>query len=160
LNPNLDIPVKYDSYGNVESDQTYPIIVAHRKMGSSSTLTFTQYLNKACPAEWPEEMVGPDVEFDDGTITCNGNFEMAECVKENGTIGYIDSGIGYDSGLEEVALKMDVFVNNDRFFMTSIEAIDKGGILSAVDTEGAGIPTRADADWSAVDLVYQVEVRE
>jgi hypothetical protein len=66
-------------------------------------------------------------------------------------------GIGKDGGLDEVALKMNVLKGENDFFLTSIQSIEKGGILSAVDEVSAGIPTSADADWSDVDLVYQVE---
>jgi phosphate transport system substrate-binding protein len=92
LNPALAIPTKYDSYGNIESDQSYPITVAGRSAGSSSTNTFTSYLNKACPDVWPVDMVGSTVDFHPSTKICPSN-TLAQCVAETpGTIFYIDSG--------------------------------------------------------------------
>jgi phosphate transport system substrate-binding protein len=97
LNPGLRLPIRYDSYGNVDQDQSYPITVARRDAGSSSTQTFTAYLNKACPETWPIENVGSTVAFHPNTKVCPSS-SLVECVTETpGTIFYLDSGTSVNS---------------------------------------------------------------
>ena len=158
INPNADIPVQLDNYGNVAPDQSFPITVARRLLGSSSTFGITKYMNKACPAEWPEELVGSRIDWEEDTKTCPGTSLMVNCVRgTEGTIGYVDAGLGHDEGLKEVALKMDNVGFRKEFYLTSANAISKGGILPVLDEETSQIPTSADDDWSAVDLINQVE---
>ena len=56
-------------------------------------------------------------------------------------------------------MEMDLKKNNG-FYLTSQDSFKRGGILSALEEESAGIPEKADADWSGVDLINQVEVRD
>ena len=103
-------------------------------------------------------MVGSTVDWDEDTKICPGPPQMAKCVKDQvGMIGYVDSGLGHDEDLGEVALKVEGFTSQD-FFLTSAQALQKGGVLSALDEEEANIPDSADADWSGVDLINQVKV--
>eukprot|EP00934_Nitzschia_sp_Nitz4_P001387 Nitzschia sp. Nitz4//scaffold79_size90958//36858//38351//NITZ4_005021-RA/size90958-augustus-gene-0.176-mRNA-1//-1//CDS//3329558237//1387//frame0 len=137
LNPNLSL------------EDGYPIKVAHRVKGSSSTASITAYLHAACEAEWPESMVGSTITWDDDTMGCEGSGGMTSCIVDNeGTIGYIDSGHGLAEGVAEIKIR-----NADGVYINSQEAAARGGILAA--TENAGFPDTLDASFADVDLLNQ-----
>ena len=147
VNPNLEI----------EEDKAYPINVARRLLGSSSTMIFTEFLHKTCPSEW--DQVGSIIEWPEDTMICEGSSAMTKCINEKvGTIGYVDSGHGHSQRLQEVAVEMDLR-GHDGFFLTSKVSFERGGIISALESKSGGIPERADDDWSQVDLINQLEVR-
>mmetsp|Transcript_64070 Transcript_64070/g.75063 ORF Transcript_64070/g.75063 Transcript_64070/m.75063 type:complete len:482 (-) Transcript_64070:418-1863(-) len=128
--------------------EDYPITVAHRKLGSSSTSSITAYLHKSCPTEWPVELVGKTIDWPKDTESCEGSGGMTNCIRDvPGTIGYIDAGHGHDEGLIEIELR-----NIDGTFLSSKEAAAKGGIGAAA---GAALPTSADADFGGVNLLNQ-----
>lgn len=78
INPDLSLP------GGL------PISVAHRVLGSSSTASITQYLNAACPGEWPDTLVGSTIDWPEDTRGCEGSGGMTDCIRDvPGTIGYI-----------------------------------------------------------------------
>ena len=143
VNPNLNLP------------DPSPIRIAHRKLGSSSTASITEYLNVACPSEWPEDMVGKVVDWpadSDTVATCQGSGGMTQCITEkSGTIGYIDSGHGHsvEPELAEVHL-----ANKDNTFLSSKQAAENGGIISALNN--ANIPTSLDGNFGDVSLLNQV----
>lgn len=162
INPGMKLPVQLDFYGNPKDDQSYPIKVAYRGLGSGTTNLFTTYLNKACPEHWPEELVGSEIEWpiagNDNAIPVQGTSEMLRTIAGGeAIIGYSNSGVALDQGLNEIALKMQQTTLKDDFFLTSKNAISKDGIAAAVSS--AGTPERGDVDWSGVDLVNKVEVR-
>lgn len=127
-----------------------PITVAHRVLGSSSTASITEYLNKVCPEEWPAELVGNTIEWPADTVGCEGSGGMTNCITSvPGTIGYIDSGHGHAQGLQEIEL-----LNAANNYISSKEANDVGGILAAI--ENADLPSTLDGDFSAVNLLNQV----
>ena len=136
---------------------TYNILVARRVKGSSSTKSITQYLNKACPSEWPFEKVASELEPGTGnnnwhpdTTACEGSGGMTDCITgTSGSIGYIDSGHGWEVGLTEVELK-----NREGNFITSKEARDNDGIAQASVEEIT--PAHVDEDWSGVNLINKV----
>lgn len=137
-NPNLDLP------------NPSPITVARRVLGSSSTSGITAYLNQVCPEEWPEEWVGSTIEWPTDTIACDGSGAMTDCITGTaGTIGYLESGHGHSEGLEEIEL-----LNSAQNFLTSKEAAEKGGILSAM--ENAVFPDSLQGDFGNVNLLNQV----
>jgi ABC-type phosphate transport system substrate-binding protein len=130
----------------------YPITVARRVLGSSSTASITEYLNTACPEEWPAELVGREIEWPEDTSECEGSGGMTDCITGvPGTIGYIDSGHGHLEGLDEIELR-----NADGNYISSKEAAAQGGILAAA--ENAAFPSSLDADFSGVTLLNQVSV--
>jgi ABC-type phosphate transport system substrate-binding protein len=140
LNPNLLLP-----------SSPYPITVAHRVLGSASTAGITQYLNAACPSEWPSELVGVFVAWPADTIGCEGSGGMVECIRDTpGSIGYIDSSHGHAEGLQELELQ-----NRNGNYLSSKESNANGGILAAA--ENAGLPA-LDGDFGGVDLLNQVRV--
>ena len=138
---------------NLQLENPYPIRVARRVQGSSSTASITQFLMNACPAEWTADMVGAKLtNWAEGTLPCEGSGGMTDCIKEQeGTIGYIDSGHGYSQGLTEIELK-----NADGNYLSSKEATTLGGILPA--TLGAGIPDSLESDFGNVNLLYRVRI--
>ena len=50
FNPNMNLP-----------SENYPINVAHRVEGSSSTASLTAYLRASCPEHWTEDMTVSDM---------------------------------------------------------------------------------------------------
>jgi phosphate transport system substrate-binding protein len=162
LNPNMNLPVLLDLYGNPKDDQSYPIKVAHRTAGSSTTLIFTSYLHKACPEHWDAKLVGTDIVW---PMTGSDRLFSAEStpglialiLNETGTIGYSDSGPAVDEELPEVALKMQQTTMKEPFFLTSENALSKDGVAAAL--KGIEWPSSGTDDWSGVDTVNQVEVR-
>lgn len=81
------------------------------------------------------------------TTPCEGSGGMTECITgTSGSIGYIDSGHGWEVGLTEVELQ-----NRDGNFITSEEARSKDGIAKASVEEIT--PQHVDADWSGVNLI-------
>jgi phosphate transport system substrate-binding protein len=156
INPDLGIVSSLNAQEAAE--HSFPISVARRLLGSSSTNIFTKYLHKTCPSEWSEQYVGSAIEWPEDTLVCEGSTAMTSCITNNpGAIGYVDSGHGHSEQLQEVALEMDHKKNNG-FYLTSQDSFKRGGILSALEEESAGIPESADFDWSGVDLINQVEV--
>eukprot|EP00536_Pseudo-nitzschia_multiseries_P011622 jgi/Psemu1/243961/estExt_Genewise1.C_4060012 len=136
-NPNLKLP------------KPSPITVAHRVKGSSSTASITQYLHQVCPTEWPEEMVGKTIEWNQDTIGCEGSGGMSSCIKEiPGTIGYIDMGHGHAEGLPEIEL-----LNAAQKYISTKEAAALGGIMAAA--ENADLPETLEGSFAAVNLLNQ-----
>jgi ABC-type phosphate transport system substrate-binding protein len=124
---------------------SYPIHVARRVAGSSSTKSLTLYLNAGCPAEWPADMVGTTVDWEDDTMGCEGSAGVSDCLVDNpGAIGYMESGHGWSQNFKEVELK-----NADGRFLSSRYAASVGGIGSAA----GDIPASADMDFSGVNLI-------
>ncbi len=164
INPYLDLPVQLNNYGKPKEEQSFPITVAHRGMGSSSTYALTTYLHKSCPDHWGANLVGNSIDWPmaegDNLLATQGTSAMISAIATTpGTIGYSDSGLALDQGLQEVALKMEQVAMKDGFYLTSKNALNKDGVSATLDAEGAMIPTTGDADWSGVDLINRVEVR-
>lgn len=135
-NPDLSLPYK-----------NFPIKVAHRVLGSSSTASITKYLHQSCPSEWPEELVGSSIAWKEDTLECDSSSKMVKCLNDNsGTIGYADAGHALQQGLDEIAL-----VNLAGRALTSTEALENGGVGDALVT----IPSRADQDFGSVNPVNQ-----
>ena len=138
LNPELSVPANE------------PILVYHRDAGSSTTDGITTYLNAACPEKWPESLVGPEIEWVDGTFAAQGSSGMSEAISNDDfSIGYIDSGHGQDDGLNEVRLE-----NAAGTWQISTEAIASGGVQAAAEEalqEGV-LPSDPSADFSQVSL--------
>lgn len=133
LNPNLSQSLSKD----------YPITVARRISGSSSTASITEYLNKACPLEWTQ--VGKVIDWPEGTKGCDGSAAMTACIRDTpGTIGYIDSGHGHDEGLTEIELE-----NASEVFLSSKSAGDAG-----IATAASSVPA-SDLDYGSVSLLNQ-----
>jgi len=125
------------------------IRVARRVKGSSSTASITQYLNTACPAEWPADLVGKTIDWPADTVGCEGSGGMTDCINNvPGTIGYIDAGHGQSEGLPEIELQ-----NADGNYLSSAEAASRGGIMAAA--ANAGIPAELTGDFSNVQLLNQ-----
>lgn len=135
-NPGLSLP-----YTN------FPIKVAHRVLGSSSTFSITEYLHQSCPSEWPADQVGAKISWEEDTMECDSSSKMVACLKDNvGTIGYADSGHGLKQGLDEIAL-----LNRAGRRLSSTEALENGGVGTALVT----IPASADEDFGSVNPVNQ-----
>jgi ABC-type phosphate transport system substrate-binding protein len=139
---------------SIKSD--YKITVAHRWEGSSSTKSITQYLNKVCPSEWPDGKVDKEAkniswpENAVGNSDCDSSGKMADCISNtDGTIGYLDSGHGWESDLNEIELQ-----NKDGVFLSSKTSFDKDGMSNAADVAiiAQGI-TDFKEDFSAVNLI-------
>ena len=138
LNPNLNLP------------GPYPITVAHRVKGSSSTASITQYLNQVCSEEW--DQVGKTITWKEDTVGCEGSGGMTDCILGTpGTIGYIDAGHGHSQGLQEIELR-----NADGNYISSLESNARGGIMAA--TENAGLPTTLDGSFASVNLLNAVSL--
>jgi ABC-type phosphate transport system substrate-binding protein len=141
LNPDLNLP------------SPYPIKVAHRVEGSSSTASITDYLNQVCPTQWPANLVGKVITWKTDTVGCEGSGGMTDCIRETpGTIGYIDSGHGHAEGLQEIDL-----MNFDGEYLSSKKAAERNGILAAA-TGSAGIPAELDQSFASLNLLNQVSV--
>uniref|UniRef100_A0A7S1UPZ1 PBP domain-containing protein n=2 Tax=Grammatophora oceanica TaxID=210454 RepID=A0A7S1UPZ1_9STRA len=124
----------------------FPIKVAHRRLGSSSTASVTKYLREGCPGEWPEALVGKVIEWPADTLECEGSGGMTNCIRDNeGTIGYIDAGHGHSENLVEIELK-----NADGNFLSSKKAAANGGIGAAANVVANKSP---DSDFGSVDLL-------
>lgn len=140
INPGLSLP------------KDYPINVAHRVLGSSSTASITQYLHQTCPEHWGDDLVGSIINWPADTLACEGSGGMTECIRDNaGTIGYIDSGHGHAENLVEIDL-----LNFDGQYISSKVASTQGGILSAAESPTAGIPEQLDGSFASVNLLNQV----
>lgn len=128
----------------------YPITIAHRKNGSSSTASVTAYLRDSCPSKWPADKVGAKVDWPPASeriLECQGSGAMTTCIRDNpGTIGYIDSGHGHGEGLTEIELK-----NKDGTTLSSKEAAAKGGIASAATN--TDLPASYKDDFSAINYL-------
>jgi len=129
----------------------YPINVARRVLGSSSTKSITTYLHQTCPEHWPIELVNSVVEWKNDTLPCEGSGGMTECIRDNaGTIGYIDSGHGHSENLQEIDL-----LNFDGQYISSKVANSRGGILAAAEGPTAGLPSELDGSFANVNLLNQ-----
>jgi len=129
----------------------YPINVARRVLGSSSTKSIATYLHQTCPEHWPIELVDSVVDWKNDTLPCEGSGGMTECIRDNsGTIGYIDSGHGHAENLQEIDL-----LNFDGQYISSKTANSKGGILAAAESPTAGLPTELDQSFAGVNLLNQ-----
>eukprot|EP00567_Pseudictyota_dubia_P004827 CAMPEP_0197449192 /NCGR_PEP_ID=MMETSP1175-20131217/20314_1 /TAXON_ID=1003142 /ORGANISM="Triceratium dubium, Strain CCMP147" /LENGTH=503 /DNA_ID=CAMNT_0042981225 /DNA_START=37 /DNA_END=1548 /DNA_ORIENTATION=+ len=136
INPNLS---------DMLPSTNFPIKVARRVHGSSSTASVTEYLNTGCSEEWPTEMVGKTVDWHPDTMECEGSGGMTACIRDNeGAIGYIDAGHGHEEGLTEIEL-----LNADGNYISSKRAAENGGIGDAA----GGTPGSADADFGEVKLL-------
>lgn len=124
------------------------IRVCRRTNGSSSTASITKFLNRRCPAEWPDDMVASKLtNWDADTKAVEGSAGMTACIDDNdGAIGYMESGHGWSESLQEVSV-----LNADGEYITSKTAFENGGIASAAS--GAELPSNLDDDWSAVDFI-------
>jgi len=138
-NPNLSLPFP-----------KYPIKVARRVAGSSSTASITEYLYQSCPAEWSIDQVGATIDWHEDTMQCEGSGGMTSCIRDNeGTIGYIDSGHGHDENLVEIELQ-----NADGNFLSSKQAGDNGIGLAALKALEEGIlPADSTHDYGHVKLL-------
>lgn len=135
-NPKLKLPYR-----------NYPINVAHRVLGSSSTSSITKYLHQACPSEWPETMVGSKITWDEDTMSCDSSSLMVKCLRNNeGTIGYADAGHALQEGLDEVSL-----MNLSGRRVSSAEAAENDGIGAAL----VNLPSSPDMDFGDVNLINQ-----
>ena len=140
INPGLSLAVDY------------PINIARRVLGSSSTKSITTYLHQTCPEHWPEDMVDSVVNWANDTLPCEGSGGMTECIRDNaGTIGYIDSGHGHSENLQEIDL-----LNFDGQYISSKVANSRGGILAAAESPNAGLPSELDGSFANVNLLNQV----
>mmetsp|Transcript_1512 Transcript_1512/g.2108 ORF Transcript_1512/g.2108 Transcript_1512/m.2108 type:complete len:561 (-) Transcript_1512:769-2451(-) len=130
----------------------YPINLAHRVKGSSSTASVTKYLTVSCPDEWPDDTdhVGSTISWPpagDHVFECEGSGGMTTCIRDNeGTIGYIDSGHGHSENLVEIELE-----NADGTVLSSKEAADANGIASAADN--TALPSELTASFASVDFL-------
>jgi len=138
-NPNLDLPFS-----------NYPIKVARRVKGSSSTASITDYLHQGCPSEWSANQVGAVIDWPEDTMKCEGSGGMTSCIRDNeGTIGYIDSGHGHSENLVEIELQ-----NADGNFLSSKQAGDSGIGLAALKALEEGIlPADSTHDYGHVKLL-------
>jgi len=138
-NPNLELPFP-----------NYPIKVARRVKGSSSTASITDYLYQSCPSEWSINQVGAVVDWPEDTMKCEGSGGMTSCIRDNeGTIGYIDSGHGHSENLVEIELQ-----NKDGTFLSSKQAGDSGIGLAALKALEEGIlPADSTHDYGHVKLL-------
>jgi len=137
VNPGLDLP------------SPYPIHVARRVQGSSSTASITQYLHDTCSEEWPENLVDKEIIWHSDTKGCEGSGGMTNCIRETpGTIGYIDSGHGHSEGLTEIELR-----NADDVYISSKESNERDGIMAA--TDNAGLPDELTGSFADVQLLNQ-----
>jgi len=136
VNPNLK---------NLLPSSNFPIKVARRVLGSSSTASVTEYLNVGCPEEWSADMVGSTISWHPDTMECEGSEEMTSCIRDNeGAIGYIDAGHGHEEGLIEIELK-----NADGNYISSKRAAENGGIGDAA----GGTPGDAKENFGEVKLL-------
>lgn len=146
-----DHPEILDLNPNLSVQPDYPIFVARRVLGSSSTYSVTHYLRAQCPDGWPESMTSSEVEWHPSTNPCDGSDLMTSCIKDNeGAIGYLDAAHGHEELLTEISLK-----NGDGLFVTSKE-VGVEGVQAAVDL--SLVPTSADEDFSEVAFYNKVSV--
>jgi PBP superfamily domain len=106
-----------------------------------------QYLNSSCPDVWPSDWVGDVVEnWPNDTLPCSGSSGMVTCIEANpGAIGYIETGHGFQAGLEEIDLS-----NKAGNSLSSKRAAELGGIAAA---EADKLPDSFDEDFSDVSLL-------
>ena len=146
-----DHPEILDLNPNLSVQPDYPIFVARRVLGSSSTYSVTHYLRAQCPDGWPESMTSSEVEWHPSTNPCDGSDLMTSCIKDNeGAIGYLDAAHGHEEILTEISLK-----NGDGLFVTS-KAVGVEGVQAAVDL--SLVPTSADEDFSEVAFYNKASV--
>ncbi|KAL3822465.1 hypothetical protein ACHAXA_006893 [Cyclostephanos tholiformis] len=155
-----DDPEILDVNPGLVVERDYPIYVARRILGSSSTYSVTNYLRAQCPDGWSEDMTGSEIEWHPSTNGCDGSDLMTNCINENeGAIGYLDAAHGHEELLTEISLR-----NGDGRFLTSVSA-GVEGVQAAVDL--ALVPTSADEDFSKpgsntwpITLVSYVYIRK
>jgi len=135
VNPNLK---------DMLPKSNYPITVAHRVHGSSSTASVTQYLHTGCPDVWTEDLVGKEIEWHEDTKGVEGSGGMSSFIRETGgSIGYVDAGHGHEENLVEIELK-----NADGKYISSKRAGSVGIGAAAGDT-----PLNAGDDFGGVELL-------
>lgn len=134
-------------------NRNYPIGVAHRVEGSSSTKSITQYLNLKCPTFWPSNQVskkGKDILWAPNSLSCDSSGQMTTCIRENeGTIGYIDSGHGWEEDLTEIELQ-----NADGNFVSSLDSFRSGGTGVAATVATKDLKS-FDESFHAISLLDQ-----
>lgn len=136
------------------------IKVVHRKKGSSSTAGFTEYLEGSCPEVWnaPNEC-GPDgcgsgstIPWPEKTATEQGSGRMAKYISDNeGGIGYVDAGHGYEARLNEIALQ-----NKHGIYLTTRQADIGAAATYAINADPPVIPAEATDSFASVNL-YDME---
>lgn len=127
-----------------------PIMVFHRVLGSSTTGGITTYLRSACPAVWPQDMVGSVVEWPADTLPAQGSSVMSSSISSTPySIGYIDAGHGHDDMLTEIEL-----ANKAGVFRNSKQAAEVDGVANAAAKalEAGVLPADPTADFSQVSL--------
>jgi len=133
--------------------KTFPITVAHRVEGSSSTQSITEYLNGKCSKYWPLDMVkkeGKQITWAPDALACDSSGQMTACIRgKQGTIGYIDAGHGWDEGLNEIELQ-----NADNKFVSSMDSFKSGGTGDAAIVATRDI-TSFDESFADVSLLDQ-----
>jgi len=142
-NPNLEMLIGQDQY---------PVKVARRVLGSSSTKSVTAYLHASCPEHWGSDMVGKELgdKWPADTMECEGSGGMTDCIRDNpGTIGYIDAGHGHSQNLIEIELQ-----NKNGNYISSLQSDELGGIGYAAEAS-EGLPSSPMDDFSKVDLLNQ-----
>ena len=161
INPNMNLPVQLDFYGNPKANQSFPMTIIYRNLGSGTTMIFTTYLYKICPQHWGIELVGDAIQWPitgkSYAIGVEGTASMVRVLQATpGAIGYSNTGLALQQGAQESALQMEQTSLKQAFFLTSANAESKDGIAAAVNS--ATIPNSADADWSGVDVINKVQV--
>jgi len=131
----------------------YPITVAHRVEGSSSTKSITQYLNLKCPDSWSADQVnkkGKEIVWAPNSLSCDSSSAMTACIRDTpGTIGYMDAGHGWEEDLTEIELE-----NADGVFVSSLDSFRSGGTGVAATKATSGIMS-FDEDFNDVSLLDQ-----
>lgn len=84
-------------------------------------------------------------------MKCDGSGPMTDCIRANdGSIGYIDSGHGWEQDLPEIELK-----NEAGNILSSKKAHSLGGIVAAASNPNL-FPESFDDDFSKIDLLNKV----
>ncbi|MFI5041564.1 MAG: phosphate ABC transporter substrate-binding protein PstS [Acidimicrobiales bacterium] len=82
-----------------------PITVVHRSDSSGTTQNFTDYLNKADPADWTLGS-SKTINWPGNTVAGNGNTGVASAIKaKSGAIGYVDFSDAKAGGLVWAKIK-------------------------------------------------------
>lgn len=119
-------------------------VVGHGPV-SAVTRAYAEYLRMSCPEEWPEDLVGEDITWPDGVISCES--DVGQCILENeNSIGFMETADA-PSDITEVPLR-----NQEGHFRTSIQSEELGGVAAAVSQN---FPSNATEDFSTISLIYQ-----
>lgn len=134
----------------------FPIYVARRELGSSSTYSITHYLHAQCPQTadepkgWPGDKAASRIEWPGSTNACDGSGPMTSCIENNeGAIGYIDAAHGHEALLNEIRVR-----NGDGRYLTSKEAGIEGVQAAAADL--SSVPDTAFGDFTNVAYYNKV----